>query len=180
MHIGVFVEGLWVLGVSGVGIDAVEEAVGGVVIPGAEVVVIHVGIVLLAAIQQIRARIGCCRRSAAAGQHHAIGIVAVGLVNRLRAVNQLTRRAVAVVPAGTGVTSSRLYRESGRPDRKPKKSLQRGEKQVSYRDGGKNNHPGLSAVAKAMARQAATPPSKGGEFMECKNAGIWDKNGLFG
>ena len=46
-------EGLGVLGVAGVGVDAVEAGVVGVVVAGSEVVVLEVGVELFAGVEEV-------------------------------------------------------------------------------------------------------------------------------
>jgi len=85
----VFVEGLGILHVAGEGVGLVEEAIGGIVIPRAEVVHLRGRVPLFAGIKQ--ACRGCRRRGGIAAQHDAIGIVGIRAAgdNRFAAVDDL-------------------------------------------------------------------------------------------
>ncbi len=100
-------QALRVMKVAAVGVDAVEEAVGRVVIAGAVVVLLDGTVILFASVEVVcvRAvgRVGC------AAQHDAIGVVAVALLDGLIQSGKLARRAVAVV--------EKVLRRIGRPCR---------------------------------------------------------------
>ena len=96
MAVSVFVKGLRVLDISSIGIGAVEQSVGGIVIPGAEVVLVKQGIVLFPSIKQMRScGLGGVGISAVA-QHHAIAVVGIAVIDGSVWIRQLPRRTVAI------------------------------------------------------------------------------------
>jgi len=70
-------QGLRVLGIAGEIIHAIESAIRWVIVSSAEVILLGGGVELFAGVEQVRS--GGSGGSRIAAQHHAVGIVGVGI-----------------------------------------------------------------------------------------------------